>query len=169
MHVKFDITLTDLLAVWGAFIATLVLIWDIFKWKRSGPQIVFEALPNMMVLGVPTLSKDKTYIIAKATNKGDRTTTITNLGVRYYSNRFCKLLQRPKWQGVIANTGLKPLPYILKPGETWSGLIDQDEFNDELYERGILIVELYCSHSKKPKKVRVRPQKPKEKEEHSEQ
>jgi len=132
MHVKFNIGLTDLLAVWGAFVATLVLLWDIFKWKKTGPQIIFTALPNMCMYGDPNISKDKTFISTKAANKGDHPTTITNLGIRYYSNYICRLFRKPNWQGVIANPLPGRLPHKLEPGEVWCGLIDQDELKDEV-------------------------------------
>jgi len=165
MQVKFNIGLTDVLAVWGAFIATLVLLWDIYKWKTSGPRIIFKALSNMCIRNVPALPERKTYISLEAVNNGDRPATIRNVGICYYSNCFKKMLRKAKWQALVPFQVIQALPYVLEPGKTWQGVIDQDQLEQEVYDRGILIVKLYLSHSKRPKKVRVRPRKPKDKAE----
>ena len=44
--------ITDWAAWWGAIIATLVLVWDMYKWKRSGPIINVSAS-----LGIKTVGK----------------------------------------------------------------------------------------------------------------
>lgn len=55
--------LTEIAAWWGAFIATLLLFWDIYKWKRSGPIINVSASPNMKLFSkIPDRLKDKTLI-----------------------------------------------------------------------------------------------------------
>ena len=83
MQVKLNLNVIDILAVWGAFVATLVLLWDVYKWRTSGPQISFTARPNMNIYNDPRFPNDKTFIAAEAINKGDKPTTITNLGFRY--------------------------------------------------------------------------------------
>ena len=42
---------SEIAAWWGATIATLVLLWDIFKWKRAGPVVTISASPNMTIVG----------------------------------------------------------------------------------------------------------------------
>ena len=41
----------DLANWWGAFIATLVLVWDMYKWKHSGPIINVSASPGIKTVG----------------------------------------------------------------------------------------------------------------------
>jgi len=156
VKVLFTITIIDLLAVWGAFVATLVLLWDIYKWKTYGPQISFTARPNMLIYGDSRFPSDKDFISAEAVNNGDKATTITNLGFRVYRNRFDRLLGKSRINAVIGNTGLKPLPYVLEVGTVWSGLADQDKLEEKTLPKDIIIFELSLSHSNKPKKVRVR-------------
>jgi hypothetical protein len=153
-----NITVTDLLAVWGAFVATLVLLWDIYKWKTSGPQISFRASPNMNIHGDPRFPNDKVFIVSEAVNNGDRPTTITNLGYRYYNNWFNRLLRKPSSKAVIGNTVLKPIPFVLEPGTVWRGVADQEQLKQKagITEKGILIFELDLSHSKRRKEARVR-------------
>jgi len=38
--------ITELAAWWGAIIATLMLLWDMYKWVRSGPIINVSVSPN---------------------------------------------------------------------------------------------------------------------------
>lgn len=153
MPILSDITLTDILAVWGAFGATLVLLWDIYKWKNSGPQIIFRATPNMKVSeGFGDYSKDKTYVHMEATNNGDRPTTITKAGCFYYKNLMARLLRRSSSQYYIK---LSKRPGLLEPGGTWNDLADQQELG-QLSKNGILLFALYLSHKRKPQTVRVR-------------
>lgn len=44
--------LTSLAAWWGASVATLLLFWDIYKWRKSGPNIIVKVLTNRELLGV---------------------------------------------------------------------------------------------------------------------
>ncbi len=44
----------EIVAWWGAIVATVVLVWDIYKWKTSGPKIRFVVCPGMIVVGDPT-------------------------------------------------------------------------------------------------------------------
>ena len=52
--------ITEIAAWWGAIIATLVLLWDMYKWERSGPIINVSASPNMQPFGkIPNNQKVK--------------------------------------------------------------------------------------------------------------
>lgn len=148
------ITITQFAAWWGAIIATLVLIWDIYKWKKRGAKIVIKARPNMV--GVP--SDDKTYIVVIVTNRGDLPTTITHLVGLYYPSIFSKFLHR-KINFFFPYPGPTPPPYTLQPGNEWKGLIDQDNLKQDLLVQGRKKGFLYCgvvhSSSNKPMLKRV--------------
>lgn len=156
MQVNLNLNLIDILAVWGAFVASLVLLWDVYKWRTSGPRTSFTVSPDKMIIGHPLFPEDKTYISAKAINTGDRPTTITNLGFQWYKSRFHKLCRKPCVSAIVGNPnpGL-PLPYVLQPGTTWDGLADQDEVIEKRPKKGMLVCELYLSHRQKPKTVSV--------------
>jgi len=149
--VDINITLTgiDIVAWWGAVVATIVLIWDIYKWKTSGPRIKFEVRPNTLVMGDPA-REDKKFISANATNVGDRPTTITNLVLQHYNSYFNMLRHKPSTSMVVdmPSTG-QPLPYILQPGQVWQGLAIQDDNLEELSKDGYLVCGLCHSHSDK--------------------
>lgn len=71
MELKISIKATEIVAWWGAIVATIVLIWDIIKWRSAGLRIKFRVYPNLIVIGKPEL-EGKTYINAKASNIGGK-------------------------------------------------------------------------------------------------
>jgi len=158
MKILCNVTLTDVLAVWGATVATLILFWDIIKWKTSGPKVSFSVSPNMHVLGSSHMPDDKRYISVCVTNTGDRATTITNLGIVWYKNWFYWVLRRHHVMAIIVLPNPHPgfnLPYVLKPGTTWNGWGLQEEAMERKPRKGILFFELFLSHKRKPKRMRV--------------
>jgi len=157
---------TEFIAGYAALVATVVLVWDIYKWKVSGPRIRFKVSPNMQVFNYPGISHADTFVTAKAINVGHLPTTITTLGIRYYRNWLRRILRRSDRQGVIANTALNPLPHVLEPGTIWTGLINQSELRG-FRGSGILFCELYLSHKRTPKAARIRIDKASTKDEDS--
>ncbi|MBI5205303.1 MAG: hypothetical protein HZA11_10340 [Nitrospirae bacterium] len=148
---EFNVTLTgtDIVAWWGAVIATIVLIWDIYKWKTSGPKLKFVVTPNMLVVGDPA-REGKKYISANATNIGDRPTTITNLVIQHYNNYFNMLRHKPSTSMiVVAPSTAQPLPFILQPGQVWQGLAIQNQELEKLAKDGYIVCGLCHSHSDK--------------------
>jgi len=116
--------ITDLVAWWGAIIATLVLVWDMYKWKRSGSIINVSASPNMHAFGnLPNSIKNKKYIKVEIVNIGDRKTTITHLVMFHYKSLFQKIRGKKDKSFFVATPALfpPPLPYLIEPGERWLG------------------------------------------------
>ena len=145
---------TYIIALYAAVVATLVLLWDIYKWRASGPRIILAISPNMKIHGDPRYPH--TYITVEAINKGNLPTTITKLAVQNYRNRFFKILRIPKASFIIAASGLSdPLPHVLESGKVWHGLVHQNEETEQMAKEGLLFCELYLSHRKKPKVARV--------------
>ena len=148
---------TDLAAWWGAIVASLILIWDIYKWKRSGPIVRVSASPNMRTYGnISDSQKDKTYVVVEVTNTGDRKTTITHLIGFHYKSFFQKILKKRNKAFVVAIPALsEPLPYVLEPGERWLGGIDQNNKLEEISQNGFLYCGVYHSSGKRPVLERV--------------
>lgn len=151
---------TNIAAWWGAVLATLVLIWDVFKWLHSGARISLKALPNMIsVPENPLLPGEKVFV--EVSNSGVTPTTLKGIGILYYESWWKRILRRPKEQGVIAQPNPQfPLPHTLEAGKIWQGFINQDEIEDKLIS-GVLYVWCDCSHSKRMIDVRVKKRKPK--------
>ncbi len=148
---------TEIAAWWGAAIATLVLVWDIFKWQRSGPIVVVSANPNMVVLGgsLPGTRQDKKYIAINVTNNGDRPTTITHCVTYYYANIFKRLLNKSSEQFVIHPLGTQPIPHVLEPGGQWLGAGEQTEEFVTLSRKGHLCFGVHFSSRKRAVLQRV--------------
>lgn len=151
------LTPTELAAWWGAGIATLVLGWDVYKWKTSGrPRIHVEVLPNRGIFNSPR-HEGRTYVAVRVTNRGDRSTTITNLTGQWYRTLLHLLLQRTKWGFVVASPGItQPIPHRLDPGAFWDGIIDQNKELEEHARTGVLLCRVYLSHTSRPITKRIR-------------
>lgn len=153
--------ITSFVAWWGAIVATLVFLWDIYKWVKSGASVVVSVQPNMQSFGGPAQSFGGTnYVVVEAVNKGNKKTTITHLVAYYYSSLIKRLLRRQSQAFFVANTGLaQPLPHVLEPGERWLGIMEQNQDLEKMAGEGYL----YCgiNHSLKARAVlkRVRLEK----------
>lgn len=150
MKIDLNLSITEIAAWWGAIIATSLLVWDIYKWKTSGPRVGVEVFPNRIIVGDP-IREGKTYIGVKVINTGSRPTTISNLCMQHYSTYWSLFRKKPDESMVVANPGIPhPIPYVLQPGTIWDGLIHQDDSVVEMATQGYLICELFISNKKKP-------------------
>jgi len=151
--------ITNIAAWWGAVIATFVFIWDIYKWKHSGPTINVFASPNMQAIGnFPNHEGDKDYISITVTNTGNRKTTITHLVIFYYKYKpiLSKILKKKARTFFVPTPSFSPpLPHILEPGERWLCGIEQNNELEELSRNGLLYCGIYHSGSRKPVMQRV--------------
>ena len=113
---------TKLVAWWGALLSTIVLFWDIYKYRTAGPRLCFRVRGGIIL--VPSDVK-RTFVSSEVTNRGDRPTTITNLCVAYFKKprSLAWLRNRSTINMVVKNPiGGPPLPFKLEPGNVWLGL-----------------------------------------------
>ena len=83
-------------AWWGAIIASIVLLWDMFKWFNKGAKISINAIPNMRIVNdIESDLDDKKIIFAEVFNMGEMPTTITHLALYQYKSRIKKMLNKP--------------------------------------------------------------------------
>src|SRR2546426_5069237 len=144
------LTLTDALAWWGAVVATLVLLWDIYKWTRRGADISVEAMPNMKVHPSVPPTGNKSFIIVTATNHGEQPTTITHLAGIHFPTVWHKLVGRGgRHFGILDQLPGPGLPHVLGPGQQWCGMIDQADVARKFGTTGRLYCGVFHSASKK--------------------
>ncbi len=139
-------------AWWGAIIASVVLLWDIFKWFSKGARILVSAAPNMQTVN-PLKGKldDEKMILVEVVNIGDLPTTITHLTIYQYSSFWDKLRNKRSNQGVIPMQGAgSELPHLLGSGARWVGRIDQSDVIDKFCKDKIFYCGVYHTFSKKP-------------------
>lgn len=149
-------SITDFVAWWGAVIATLVLLWDIYKWRHAGPRLTLKARPNMYFSGLSELD-GKRLIFVEVSNNGDRPTTITKLLLVYYDGLWA-LIRRNAQYFLVKNPGIaNSLPHKLGVGEEWDGYTFHTDENEQMLQSGYLYVSLCCSYRTRPISARIRP------------
>ncbi len=146
------LTTTEIVAWWGAILATVVFGWDIYKWRTSGPRLRLSIRPNQIVIG-DSSREGKTYISIWVTNIGDRPTTLQSLGFHVFEkrfHRFRRFRRKAVMSAIFPNPNEQfPLPHKLEPGTQWLGLMPQSEVAEEAKGRFIEI-ELGHSHAEHP-------------------
>ena len=146
---------TAIVAWWGAIISTIVLIWDIIKWRLTGPKLRLTVTSGMIAINMPEY-KGKKMILAEVVNYGNRPTTITNLGLFFFRGWWSRLKRKPDQSFIVATPSrTHPIPYELKQGTTWKGILMQDEDVEKMVREGFLICALYHSHRKRPLRRRI--------------
>lgn len=116
-------TVTLIIAIWGAVVATGVGIWDIVKWKRSGARLRVFANANMKST-VPNDNNE--YILVRVENIGDASTTLKILAYRNFKKKpFWFRLSRPSGVGFFNTLNSNPavLPYKIDPGTEWTHIL----------------------------------------------
>lgn len=156
MEASANLSTTDIVAWWGAIIATLVLAWDIFKWRQTGANLRIFTKSGMKTFGIPT-TQDDTFVTVRVTNIGDRPTTITVIGLRYYKNRWNKLRNKVDQHFLVPKPsfGHQPLPYVLNVGEEWMGGVQQEEDLVKMARDGLVYIEVCDSVHAKSQLARV--------------
>ena len=146
------LTPTVIAAWWGAVVATLVFVWDIYKWRHRGASVRVTVTPGMKVHPTLPPTGKTTFVLVVATNDGGQPTTITHLSGVYFPTLWHKIFRRGGQNFVIVNIAPgKPLPHVLSTGQQWTGLIDQNHLVKSYGTSG----RLYCGvfHSMSPKPV----------------
>jgi hypothetical protein len=127
--VQFTFTLAnkiDPVAVYAAFVATMVLAWNIYVWRHSGPRLKVTAAMNMLVIGGTFEEEHTTFLIVRATNVGAKKTTITNVLIISYDTIWRRFRYRPSFTAVFNNVGgSHSIPYVLDVGHNFSAKADQ--------------------------------------------
>jgi hypothetical protein len=149
------VSITEIVAWWGAILATIVFIWDIIKWRLAGPKLRLRVVCNMKPINVPEYV-DKNLIYANLENYGDRSTTITHMTFVHYSNIWKRVRYKHEEAMWVSTPNIHfPLPHELKPGKMWQGIAYQDEILNKVGPSGFLMCEIFHTHRKRPIRKRV--------------
>lgn len=141
---------TEIVAWWGAVLATIVFLWDIYKWRTAGPKLRVSVQSGMKSINMPQY-EGKTLIYVNVSNYGDRPTTITNLGYLHFANLWTRMRGRPDAAAIVPNPNdVHLLPYELKQGNLWSGIAIQNDQVTKWATEGRLYCVLYHSHREQP-------------------
>src|SRR3954471_23786652 len=91
---------TLVIAVYGAVMSTATIVWDVWKWKHSGPDLSVDVTADMKSFNIPAF-EGMTLITARVTNRGDRPTTITHYTLHHYPSRWARLRHRPDFNAIV--------------------------------------------------------------------
>lgn len=149
---------TETAAWWGATVATIVLVWDVYKWFRAGPLVRVRANPNMQDLNAALgRARGDMCIFLDVTNSGDRPTTITHLVVYHYRSLLDRWRRKHSCQAVVGdgNWG-PPTPYVLRPGERWTSGVNQADLIRKVGSTGYVYCGVIHSSGKRPILARLK-------------
>ena len=143
------------IAVYAAGVSTLVLLWDAYKWRNTGPKVWMRAYAGMKIVG--DRIDPATYVKVEAVNRGDRATTLTGLDLMCFESRFDQFFRPRKGKFFVVTTPLD-LPRKFESGQRWVGIFPQDDELTSMMRKGVLLVVL--SHASGGRGVRQRVRAP---------
>jgi hypothetical protein len=145
----------DPVAVYGAVVATIVLLWDGVKWYADHQaKLDVHLSTGMRSFNIPEL-EGKDLMVLRAINMSSRATTITHMTMQLYPSWLAYIRRRPSQSWIVVDhLPNQPLPYVLEPGKIWAGTGLQTEDIPEM-AKGRLYVELIHALAKKPIRCRV--------------
>lgn len=148
----------DLVAIYAAIVSTCVLTWNIVTWTLTGPRLRGAARLGMKMLGDADDDDDRWYVVVNVANIGTAPTTITHVFVYGYANWFQYLSGRQtKSAFVKIGPPSHPIPYVLKNGETFMALINQDKELEEWSRTTRLYVAIAHSSTRRNLFMRLPP------------
>lgn len=75
-----DIT-TQLLAIWGAFLSTILAIIKMLEFNRDKVHLIVKVRSGYKVFPSNTIYGDKTYVDISVSNRGRRTITVSQVAI----------------------------------------------------------------------------------------
>ena len=140
-------SLTEFVAWYGAAVASAVLAWDVFKWRRSGPRLTVRITPYYE----PSLSLGNNYIRIDISNVGDQATTLTAI-YGYNLSRFQILFRwRKKGLDMLYNqSDTDSLPMKLDSGDAWHYVFAKTPLIDTMIEKKRFYIGTVHSSSSRP-------------------
>jgi hypothetical protein len=100
----------------------------------------------------------KSYVLVKASNVGDRPTTITNLGgMRFDTWWHAYISRRKPGTAFVVNepSQVQRIPYRFEVGDQWMGMVEQTDDLVRDARQGYLFMILYTSNVGKGHRVRL--------------
>ena len=145
----------DPVAIYGAVVATVVLLWDGVKWySEHQAKLDVHLATGMRSFNIPQL-EGKTLMVLRATNMSSRATTITHMTMQMYPSWWSYIRRRSSKNWIVTDyLPNQPLPYVLEPGKIWTGTGMQTDYIPEM-AKGYLYVELIHALAKKSIRCRV--------------
>lgn len=156
---------TQFLAVWGAVVSTIALLWQIFQWTRANPRIAAKVQMNES-----HSSASDDWISFELRNRGGKPTTIEEIMFVDHESWWSRLAGYPnRIENIyVSHKSTMPLPIVLDPGEVWKGTCPLDEEYErgglgrtrrQRFEVGQLFYRIRCAHTDRLISGRVAPER----------
>ena len=147
--------ITDVVAWIGAITGTGALLWDIYKWKHSGPKLKVSVSPGMALYLPGRPETSDRFLLVRVVNIGHSKTTLNTLSFLHSDFPLRKSKKKPVNQFVVTRPDPGKLPHVLEPGEEWVGMAKQDDKMNSMMKKGYLYCRVYHSLSDQPAVARV--------------
>ena len=87
-------TVTDLVAVYAAIVATGALLLEVRRWVESGPRLYVTMMVDPLIITPGVGVDERLALSVSVDNRGTASTTITNLCLLHYPTVFHRILNR---------------------------------------------------------------------------
>lgn len=151
-------------AIYAAVVSTIVLVWDIIKWRQQRRLQLVGRVTSGMVLqggGINLHNLEKSYISLQVDNRGQVACEVQSVVLLAYTNLFNALRGKLYKSAVIldpmSELTQKRLPFRLEQGSTYWGLVEQTPEIEELSRSARVYIGITHNMAKRPFKVRLRP------------
>lgn len=156
-------SLSEIAAWWGAIIATLLLMWDVYKWRRSGARIHVRVGTDFLLVGSKSgsaLEGEQTFACITVVNEGDLPATINMACGAYFPTLLHRWIRRIRGSTHFLVTLDQDLgsrvPQVVGPGEQWTGVFPQDSLKEKYCGmRGTLYLGVMHTASRTPTMART--------------
>lgn len=137
----------------GLFLSSVAIVWDIVKHNQQKAKLRIDAKSGMKlgssyshfnISAAEAASLD--YISITVTNIGDKTTTVTNLALAVFANRFMYWFNRPSVTFIISlEVKEMPLPHTLETGKPCGWVYEENK--DVMSQAKGKLLYVIVSHS----------------------
>jgi hypothetical protein len=151
---------TTFLAWLGAITGTSALVWDVFKWKRSGANLRVAVMLDMTVdengFFREEFAPPNPYMAVRIVNEGQASTILESLQIVIYENKKKKRDYEEKARVIIFGTHLGKLPHTLAPAHKWVGAILQTPELEYSIQNELVYLEVHHTFNRRPTIIRVK-------------
>ena len=154
--------ISEIAAWYAAAVATIVFLWDIYKWRMGSARLHVATTPNSFQLndrfiqsGTDKPRDREVFVSIDIQNHGAKQTTVTYLGLAHYRGLISLILRKPTAR-FAADPQLGTILAVLDVGTRWFGLIKQTAQIELLAQSGYLFAVISRAGSSKPVMSRIR-------------
>jgi hypothetical protein len=154
---------TDIIAIYAAVVATGVLLWDVYKWRRTERVRLVGRIATGMIITDAAYFKNQSngpsWIMLNIDNRGHIPCTVTHLYLISFKNLYEQMRERGHSHMLVNTDGSRgnSVPHFLEPGRSFMGLAMQTPDVENRSRTDRLHIAIVHSGADKPLLYRIRP------------